>query len=147
MTETNTRSKVHPEEINITHLVEDFDTLHLLSGSVAEHGANAGQFTWKNAQAYSEIHPLVDCDERREAIRRWAASFGAWDDEEIHEWDDQELTALLSQAVAADLREIEEFWDGDSINWDRVEQEQEAGRFSSRIWPGIDGEIYYYIGE
>jgi hypothetical protein len=145
----DTRAIQKTLEVDITHLSEDFDTLHLLCGKHLANGdgKDGEQFTWANAMDYAEIHPLIDSQERRDAVRAFLKGFGEWPPEDLYVFDDQELSALLTRLIAYDLREVEEFWDGQSVDWERVDQEQDNGRFSSRIWVGFCGQVFYYIGE
>ena len=78
--------------------------LRNISGSQAEHGPRAGQITWRNAMSHAEyLAPLTD--EQMAAGRAYFAEYGAWDDEEIADWTNLHLRAMLVQEVAAVLRE------------------------------------------
>jgi len=127
-------------EIDITILKEQ--DCQILSGSIAELGENAGPYTWNNNLELAEEYPLVT-DANRQEIRDHFGEYGAWDDEEIANWSDQELAALVLQEGAAEMREFEELCEGDWAEYDRLSSE---GQISGRLSQGSDGKIYIYIG-
>ncbi len=88
-------------DINITHLLET--DLFPFSHSRAEGGQNAGQDTW-NA-ALNGPRPLLNTPEEFEAFRDHVAEFGAWTEEEISAWDENECQALFLQMISGDVRE------------------------------------------
>ena len=115
------------------------------SASVAEIGYNAARSTWQAAVDDSDDYLMLDSDEKREEFRRYVKGFGAWTEDEIRAWSDQELNALLIQMIAGDIREAK--LDTDNPDWEQYEKDSEAGRVAGRIFKGSDSEIYYYIGE
>lgn len=119
-------------ELNVTHMVEDADSMCRLSGSRMEWGNDAGKFTWNNSIEYGKERPLLDSDEARDEARRHFRSYGAWSEEEIAAWSEEELQGIMCQDVAAVIREIED-----------LESIGEAGRLSR----GDDGQWYFYLGD
>lgn len=115
------------------------------SASVAEIGNDAARSTWQAACDDSEDYPMLDTEEKREEFRRHVNGFGAWSEEEIRSWTDSELNALLIQMIAGDIREGS--LDTENPDWDQYQKDSEAGRISGHLFKGIDGEIYYYIGD
>lgn len=88
-------------EINITHLLET--DLFPFSHSVAEGGEDAGRETWNNA--LNGPRPLLNTPEEFEAFRGYVGEFGAWTEEEISAWDENECQALFLQFISGDVRE------------------------------------------
>lgn len=128
-------------EIDVTHMVEDADTMVELSGSRMEHGPNAGRITWDNSKEYGADRPLLTTDEMRDAARAHFAEYGAWTREQIAEWDEAELQAITCQDVAAAVREMEV-----ADDYDDFVRLCEAGTLSGRLYRGDDGRWYYYLG-
>lgn len=131
-------------ELDITSFFNDADPFDY-SASRAERGANAGPETWANAKADASHFNLLDDDGKRDAFRDHAKGFGAWDDDEIAAWTDEELNALLMQMIAGDMREGS--LDALKPDWDAYQEDAEAGRVAGRISRAGDGRIYYYIGD
>jgi hypothetical protein len=130
-------------EINITSLL-DLDAFPL-SHSRAEGGENAGQNTWNAAKDQAAETPLLNTPEALEEFRDHIREFGAWTEEEIAAWSDQECNALFLQFVAGDIREAGA--DSlDEINWKQYQIDAEAGRIGGRMFRGEDGQVWYYIG-
>ena len=128
-------------EINITQLVNE--DLFQFSHSRAEGGQNAGENTWQAAM--NGPRPLLDSEEKLQAMREWARSSGGWTKEEIAEWSENEIQALFLQLVSGDVREagadcLEE------IEWGEYQNESERGRVSGRLYKSGD-EYFIYIGE
>ena len=88
-------------EINITHLLET--DLFPFSHSRAEGGENAGRETWD--AALIGPRPLLNTPEEFEAFRDHVGEFGAWSEEEIAAWDNNECQALFLQLISGDVRE------------------------------------------
>jgi len=88
---------------------------------------------------------MLDSEEKREDFRCYVKTFGAWSEDEIRAWSDQELNALLIQMISGDMREAD--LDADAPDWDKYQQDSESGRISGRIFKGDDSQIYYYVGE
>jgi hypothetical protein len=89
--------------IEITSLLEldCFD----LSHSRAEGGENAGRNAWNASKEQAKETPLLDNEEKLEAMRDFARSSGGWTREEIAEWSAEEVNALFLQWVAGDVRQ------------------------------------------
>lgn len=129
--------------IEITSLLE-LDCFPL-SHSRAEGGDNAGRNTWNASKAQADKTPLLDTEEKLEAMRDFARSSGGWTREEIAAWSAEEINALFLQWVAGDVREagadsLEE------IEWQEYESQASKGRISSNLSKGEDGRIYFYLG-
>ncbi len=128
-------------EINITSFVQNEDPFEY-SASVMERGENAGQETWNNAKNMAPV--LLDTEDKIEALRKYVKDFGAWDDEEIASWDDNECNALFIQLISGDMREAS-MLDIDDFDWDQYEKDASAGRISGNISRADDGQIYYQL--
>jgi hypothetical protein len=128
-------------EINVTHMVEDADSMIELSGSRAEHGNDAALITWDNSMAYAADRPLLTTDEERDAAREHFQEYGAWSREEIEAWSEEELQAITCQDIAAAIREMEAY---DIV--EEYKQATEEGQCTSRLWPSDDGQWYFYLG-
>ena len=129
--------------IEITSLLE-LDCFPL-SHSRAEGGDNAGRNTWHASKEQAKETPLLDTEEKLEAMRDFARSSGGWTREEIAAWSAEEINALFLQWVAGDVREagadsLEE------IEWQEYESQASKGRISSNLSKGEDGRIYFYLG-
>lgn len=131
-------------EINITHFFRNAAPMDY-SASVAEIGQDAGTSTWNAAKDDSEDYPLIDTDEKREALRAHIKGFGAWDAEEIARMTDTDLNALFIQMVSGDIRESG--IDTANPDWKAYEEKVEQGQIGGSFWPGDDGDIYYAIGD
>jgi hypothetical protein len=141
-------------ELDITDFVK-FADAEDYSASRAERGDNAATETWHAALDavanptwvdYSAPRtPMLDTEDKLQAMRDYIKGFGAWDAAEIAAMSDQHLNALLIQMIAGDMREggLNE-WEPD---WKAYEEGAEAGTYSGRIYRGDDGHIYYYIGD
>lgn len=133
-------------EIDITDFFNECAPMDY-SASRAEIGDNAGADTWRAACEAAPEWPLLDTEEKRQAFRDHVRDFGAWSDEEIAGWSDDELTALLIQLIAGDIREAG--LDTTAPDWEQYEKDCEAGQASGRLYGGpmsTDGRIYYYLG-
>jgi hypothetical protein len=128
-------------EIDVTRYLGDDHDLMDYSSSVAESGQNAAKFTWENALAEANDHPLVTKDEELEYVRRWLLDWGAWDQKEVDAMSDKEVNALLLQFVSGDLREMEMFETPEAY-----EAAQREGSVSAALGPGDGGRWYYLIG-
>lgn len=127
-------------ELNITYLVEREVELSLFSGSRAEHGEDAGQYTWNNALTEATDNPLLTT-EQHDGAKDYIRGFGAWDDEEIDSWDCNELNALVLQLIAGDLREMEHY-----DTYEDYVAAAEQGSCSGNAYRGDDEQWYYYLG-
>ena len=137
--------------INITSLLEMdcFD----LSHSAAEGGQDAGRDTWNasKAKAAELSPPLLDTEEKLEAMRDFAKSSGGWTREEIGEWSADEINALFLQWIAGDARQCpavegERADSLDEIDWTEYEEQAQAGQIPSNLSKGDDGKIWFYLG-
>lgn len=129
-------------EIDVTHMVEDADSMIELAGSRVEHGQNAGPITWNNSVEYGKERPLLKTDDERDAARKHFAGYGAWSAEEIAAWGEAELQAIVCQDVAHAIREME-------VAEDYADYERlcERGTLSGRLSRGDDKRWYFYLGE
>ena len=121
-------------EINITALLEADQ--FALSHSRMEGGENAGQNTWRAALARAGETPLLDTEEKLQAMRDFARSSGGWDDEEVAAWTPQEVNALFLQWVAGDCREC---------GADRLDDLDWQGLEAGNLFKGDDGKIYFSL--
>lgn len=132
-------------ELNITRFFNNCAPRDY-SASVAEIGKDAGLATWSAACEDASGYQLLDTDEKKAAFREHVATFGAWSDEEITEWSDTELNALFIQLVSGDMREFKDApWFTDE-EWEEYERLSRDGAIPGRLFKGIDGAIYYDIG-
>ena len=131
-------------EINITRFFNEACPSDY-SASAMELGQNVGQITWRAAMHDALEYMHLDSDEKREAMRQHVKGFGAWNDEEIADWSAKELEALFIQMVSGDMRDAD--LSGIDTDWEAYEEGAQAGRFSSRIGRGDNGQVYYYLGD
>ena len=120
------------------------------SASVAEIGNDAGPSTWRAACEDSPEYFLLDTDEKRDAFRKYARGFGAWNDEEIAAWTDIELNALCIQMISGDMREADLAPGMTADAWKEYEQKANTGQIPGRIYGGplsTDGRVYFSISE
>lgn len=111
----------------------------LLSDSAAELGENAGQITWHNCLALARRLPLVT-DENRDDVRDYFRAYGAWDSDEIDAWTDTELSAMVWQEAAANMREFEDYCDSDFAKY---KEECGKGTISGRLALAPDWAFIY----
>ena len=131
-------------ELDITHFFNEADPFDY-SASVAERGENAAFQTWNAALVDAELNSAwLDGDDAREVIRDFFRGFGAWEKEQIDGWSDRELTALLMQFIAGDIREAS--LDAIVPDWEEYARDCEEGRVSGRIFRSGD-RVFYYIGD
>jgi hypothetical protein len=128
-------------EIEVTHMIEDADSMVELSGSRMEHGQDAGRITWNNSKAYGAERPLLLNDAMRDAARAHFREYGAWSEEEIAAWSEEHLQAIMCQDVAAAIREMEV-----ADDYEDYQKLCEAGTCSGRLYKGDDGRWYFYLG-
>ncbi len=113
------------------------------SASRMELGEDAGRITWRNALNSADLISLTPEEilEAKDHIRDW----GAWEDEEIDGWSDDETKALIIQSAAGDYREAESCcWDEElnDIDWQSEYRKQaEAGSISGNLY-FADGKLY-----
>lgn len=129
-------------EIEITSL-KGMDCF-ALSHSRMEGGENAGRNTWNASKAQALETPLLDTEEKLQAMRDFALSSGGWDQEEIDSWPSEEINALFLQWIAGDCREAGAEYLSE-INWRKYRQDSEQGRVSSNLFKS-GRKIYFYLG-
>jgi hypothetical protein len=133
-------------ELNVTALINrfsddgDLDPMDL-SGSICELGLNANITTWNNclelASEATELNKLII--RHAQDVRAHFADYGAWDEDEIDGWTNQELIAITLQEAAASYRELE------SNDFDTENS-------SGRLYQGdiendpSEGEWFLYLG-
>ena len=132
-------------EIDVTHMVEQADDMIALSGSRMEHGQDAGRITWGNSVAYGKEQPLLKTDDERNDARDYFKAFGAWSDEEIAAWSEDELQAIMCQDVAAAIREMEHY-----ETYEEYQKAAEQGRCSGNLFKADIGDHigrwFFYVG-
>ena len=129
-------------EVIVTRLINEVDPSEI-SGSIAERGNNAGPETWANAMEATADEPLLKPDERN-AARKFFRGFGAWTEQEIAAWSDNELDAIVLQYAAGDLRELQSCAPGDGlgdIDWDEAERLQSEGTCAGSLF--VHGDDLY----
>jgi hypothetical protein len=133
-------------EIDITSFFNDADAYEF-SASISEMGNCAGKITWANACARGSTAPLLTSPEQLRALRSYVKGFGAWDDEEIAAWSDDECNALFIQLISGDMREIEGLCMGDDgeVDWAEYDRLSEQGTISGNLYRGDDERIYYSL--
>lgn len=138
-------------EIEITSLLE-MDCFNL-AHSMAEGGENAGRNTWNaSKKAAAEMRPpLLDTEEKLEAMRDFARASGGWTREEIAAWSAEEIEALFLQWIAGDVRQCPAVEGGradslDEINWQEYEAQASAGQVPSNLSKGDEGKVWFYLG-
>lgn len=126
-------------EINITKFFKEENT-DSYYGSVATHGPNAGKETYEAACFAARKYSLLDTPEQEEAFKKYIKEFGAWTDEEIAEWDNDELTGLFIQIICAEMKE------GDlnttEPDWEAYEESSDN---AGNLFRGDDGEVYFSL--
>ena len=130
-------------EIDITRLFHsDAYAPVNYSASVAEIGQDAGRITWKAAcDGASSYGPMLVTPEQLDAFRSHVEDFGAWSEEEIAAWSDNECNALFLQLVSGDIREAD--LDTDNPDWPAYYANDSV---AGNMGEGDDGRIYYYLG-
>lgn len=117
------------------------------SASVMEIGADAGPATWRAAcEDAADYGPMLSTPDQLEAMRDHARGFGAWDDDEIAAWSDNELNALFIQLVAGDIREAD--FNNDPFTeewWPAYGEAASAGQVTGNFWRDDSGAIFYSL--
>lgn len=129
-------------ELTITEFFNN-ETASDYSASRSELGDNAAQITW---EAALRAPILVSTPEEIETCREFFKSFGAWDD--LDEWPDTEINALLVQWISGDIREIESLCmdDNGRVDWQVYCELAQDGTLDGNLFCGDDDQIYYYMG-
>lgn len=120
-------------EIDVSFLLEN--EASNFSASQAELGPNAGKITWANACEACHLINLTP-EEILEA-KKYIKTWGAWEDDEIDSWSEDETKALIVQYAAGDYREVEGCcWDDGEmgIDWEAYEREASDGRISGNLF-------------
>ena len=140
-------------EIDITDLFNALaeTNLMLFSASVAEMGEDAGSHTWANCMDRADPEqddyiPLLDDEDKVQALRDHCRGFGAWDKEVIDAWTKQECEALFIQLIVGDMREAH--LDPEDPDWEAYEKSCETQ--GGRLFGGpmsTDGRVYYSLGD
>lgn len=129
-------------ELKITDFFNRSNPIYY-SASCAEIGQDAGKITWENA-LNCEFR-LLNSEEEKEAARDHLRAYGAWTDEEIAAWGDDELNAITVQDISAAIREFQEVANSDWKEWQKL---SESGAVSGLLYGGelsVDGEVYFYL--
>lgn len=121
-------------ELDITHMLDE--SMFSLSGSVVEHGENAGSKTWNNCLQYAQHTPLLKSKEEIEHARNYFKDIGPWSDGERAKWSDNEVQALIIQLIAGDIREMEAY--------DSFEEYEQSEQVSHNIFKSED-KFYYTL--
>lgn len=117
------------------------------SASAAELGQDAGKITWSAAVEDAAEYSILPDDAARDAFRDHVKGFGAWDDDEIAAWSNDELNALCMQMIAGDIRDVRRDMEPDNWDWTEYYRLSEKGQISGRMCQGDDGRVYYYLGD
>ena len=134
-------------EINVTKIVNAIkEDETQFSASVFETGlSDIGKITYQNACKFSKQFTF---GENKEELKEWLGGFGAWDEEEINGWTDQELIGLFIQFVSDDYRELERLCEDFGSDIDNLTDEEfhaitvdNGGSISPN-----NGEWFYYVG-
>lgn len=128
-------------EIDVTPILTA--KVYYMSASQAALGVQAGRITWSNCLLFAREHRIIT-DENRDDVRAHFQAYGAWDEDEVIAWTDEELGALVWQEAAADTREFQELCDRDV---DAYRALCEKGVVSGRLFVGDDGQTAtFYVG-
>ncbi len=120
--------------------MERRDEMYLYASSQCEMGSDAGKVTWENAIDEADRDPLLNSQDEIDEAKSWAGEFGAWEEEEISKWTDQEVNAFVLQFIAGDIRGREHY--GSDDEWFAG---MESGRSGGSIFQSGD-KWYAYIG-
>lgn len=128
-------------EIDITDFFENGNPFEF-SASNWERGVNAGPETWANALDEARKAPLLKTEGELQALRDHvqARGFG----EEVQGYDADKCNALFIQLISGDMREAGLDADSGYADWMEYEEDDSA---SHNIFRGVDGRVYYYLGE
>lgn len=138
---------------NVARMFAETEACYV-SGSRSELGDAAARITWTNAiQVGSRASSWLESDkaEAVEGMRSWARSTGAWEEEEISAWSDEEALALFAQNVASEIRthldadnDIEEgFKAYEKTDWDSAPEYPTGHYYMSEV---LDVHVSYYTG-
>jgi hypothetical protein len=133
-------------EINVTRFFNGADASQF-SASAAELGANAGRLTWRNALIEANCNPILVTPEEIAALRDYVREFGAWEDDKIDGWSNEECNALFFQLISGDIRELESLAMGDDgeVDWQEARLLAEQGCIGGNLYLGDDGCVYFYL--
>jgi len=126
-------------ELDITHMINDSDSMSQLSGSIHELGNGAARYTWNNSLDYAKNEPLLKDKKQIENARKYFKSCGI---DDLDHSPDREIQALTVQWIAGDIREFNRY-----DSYEEYQQASENGEVSGSIFQGIDQKWYFYLGE
>ena len=128
-------------EIDVSFLLET--EASQFSASQMELGPNAGKITWANACEACHLINLTP-EEILEA-KEYIKTCGAWEDDEIDGWSEDETKALIVQSAAGDYRETEyDLRDEEgNVDWDEYEAAAQNGSISGNLT--FDGVRLYLM--
>jgi hypothetical protein len=72
-------------------------------------------------------------------LRDYFQACGAWDKEEIGAWSDIELSAMVWQEAASNMRDFEDRCDS---SWDTYQAKAEQGQISGNLYADREGRIF-----
>lgn len=124
--------------LDVTNL---FDTIppRLLSASIAELGDNAGTITWRNAVRLAHEKPFGGTLTTPSLVS-YLSEFGAWEREVLNAMPLWELTAILIQIIAGDVREAYNRVPSHTLKhvWDFDFRETDFGYHEGRVSYDLD---------
>ncbi len=126
-------------ELNITKFFNE-ESASTYYGSVATHGADAGKETYEAACFAARKYSLLDTPEQEESFKKHIKGFGAWTDEEVAEWDNDELTGLFIQLICAEM--IEGGLNVLEPDWEFYYNDANC---SGGLFKAADGEVYFSL--
>lgn len=133
-------------ELNVTEFVMRADPF-TYSHSRAEKPFGDGG--WQSAKDADLA--ILHTEEELGAFASFVLSSGGWTDAEVMAMREAgELNALAVQWLSGDMREPVGFEIGPDTTddqWEEYERQSEMGNVSGRLFRGIDGNIYWNIGE
>lgn len=130
-------------ELDITHVLNE-DTWGY-AGSRVTHGELGVRQTFDNTRKDADgLFPDVEKEDLVDHFRR----YGAWSLEELEAMPLTDLRAMLLQDVTITVREMGlEDTCPDEYDWEAYEEGCSQGTYAGNIFRGVDGRIYFYMGE
>lgn len=123
---------------DVTPLFDDKLDAYMISNSPNNLGENVGRITWDNALEAATDYPLVN-DQNRDEVIQVLKGYGAWEEGDLLQWNNQSLSALVWQFAASDFREHwEPLFDGDCFDEDTQPAESMIHH--------DHGKFYFYFG-
>jgi hypothetical protein len=114
-----------------------------LSHSAFEGGPTAARDTWQASLDAAEDNQLLDTEEKLQAMRDFAVSYGACE-AEIAEWDSLSLNALFLQWAVCDCRQLGANSLAE-IDWEEAMELRWSGIGPLTLFKGNDGSVYFYL--